>query len=71
VMAKVLELVEELPADQREVLYLSMWLNWKEAEIAEELGVATKTVERRLTRAKVTLGGWLRQWLAEREKDIV
>jgi DNA-directed RNA polymerase specialized sigma24 family protein len=63
VMAKLLELVEQLPEKQPIVVYFKFWLPQSDKEIAKEIGVATRTVQRLWTRAKVTLAKGIKQWL--------
>jgi RNA polymerase sigma-70 factor (sigma-E family) len=43
--------VEALPTDQRVVVVLRFYLDWSEAQIAEELGIAPGTVKSRCARA--------------------
>jgi Sigma-70, region 4 len=62
-MARTLELVEELPDDQRTVVYLKQWLGCADGEIAEELKVSPKTVQRLWARARPILAERMKAWL--------
>lgn len=52
---RMLEAIERLPADEREAFDLVRVQELSQTEAADVLGVATKTVQRRLTRALVLL----------------
>jgi RNA polymerase sigma-70 factor (ECF subfamily) len=52
---RMLEAIEQLPDDEREAFSLVRIQGMSQAEVAELLGVAAKTVHRRLTRARVSL----------------
>lgn len=52
---RILAAIEALPADEQEVLSLVRIQGLTHAEVADLLGVATKTVQRRLNRALVLL----------------
>ena len=49
------EAVERLPAEQREVVGLIYYHGWTQAEVAEQLGVSKRTVQRYWGAAMVTL----------------
>jgi RNA polymerase sigma-70 factor (ECF subfamily) len=49
------EEVEKLPEDEREVFGLLFYLDWKQEEAAEHLGVDVRTVRRRRDRADARL----------------
>jgi RNA polymerase sigma-70 factor (ECF subfamily) len=51
----VLEAIDHLPDDEREVFSLVRVQGLTHAEAAEVVGVSTKTVQRRLNRAMVLL----------------
>jgi RNA polymerase sigma-70 factor (ECF subfamily) len=55
----ILEAIDRLPEDEREVFGLVRVQGLSHAEAAELLGVSTKTVQRRLNRALVLLAGEL------------
>jgi RNA polymerase sigma-70 factor (ECF subfamily) len=57
---RMLEAIEQLPDDEREVFSLVRIQGLSQAEVAEVLGVATKTVQRRLNRALLLLADRLR-----------
>jgi RNA polymerase sigma-70 factor (ECF subfamily) len=57
---RMLEAIEQLPEDEREVFSLVRIQGLSQAEVAEVLGVATKTVQRRLNRALLLLADRLR-----------
>ncbi len=59
---RILEEIDRLPEEEREVFELIQIQAFGHAEVAETLGVATKTVQRRLNRALVLL--------AERLHDV-
>jgi RNA polymerase sigma-70 factor (ECF subfamily) len=59
---RILEEIDRLPEEEREVFELVHLQAFTHAEVAETLGVATKTVQRRLNRALVVL--------AERLHDV-
>jgi RNA polymerase sigma-70 factor (ECF subfamily) len=52
---RMLEAIEQLPDDEREVFSLVRIQDMSQTEVADLLGVATKTVQRRLNRALLTL----------------
>jgi RNA polymerase sigma factor (sigma-70 family) len=53
------EAVEKLPADQREAFGLKLYHGWEQAQIAELFQCSTKTVQRLLLRAQLSLGDLL------------
>jgi RNA polymerase sigma-70 factor (ECF subfamily) len=53
------EAVERLPARQREVVGLIYYHGWTQAEVAEHLGIAKRSVQRDWVSAMVTLRGML------------
>ena len=57
---RMLEAIEQLPDDEREVFSLVRIQGLSHTEVAEVLGVATKTVQRRLNRALLLLTERLR-----------
>jgi RNA polymerase sigma-70 factor (ECF subfamily) len=57
---RMLEAIEQLPDDEREVFSLVRIQGLSHTEVAEVLGVATKTVQRRLNRALLLLADRLR-----------
>jgi RNA polymerase sigma-70 factor, ECF subfamily len=59
--ARVRELLDELPAPDREVLTLKYAFDYDAAEIAEALGVQADAVYMRLSRARRRLGELLQQ----------
>lgn len=59
---RILEEIDRLPAEEREVFELIQIQGLTHAEVAETVGVATKTVQRRLNRALLVL--------AERLHDV-
>jgi RNA polymerase sigma-70 factor (ECF subfamily) len=52
---RMLEAIERLPAEEREAFSLVRMQELSQTEAADVLGVATKTVQRRLTRALILL----------------
>jgi RNA polymerase sigma-70 factor (ECF subfamily) len=52
---RMLDAIEQLPDDEREVFSLVRIQGMSQAETAELLGVAAKTVQRRLNRARLSL----------------
>ena len=52
---RILEAIEELPEDEREVFGLVRIQGMTQAEVAELLGVSSKTVQRRLNRGLLLL----------------
>lgn len=58
---RILEVIDHLPDDEREVFELVRLQGLTHAETAETLGVTTKTVQRRLNRALLLLTQHLRQ----------
>jgi RNA polymerase sigma-70 factor (ECF subfamily) len=55
------EAVGRLPAEQREVVGLIYYHGWTQAEVAEHLGVAKRSVQRYWASALVTLHGLLNE----------
>jgi RNA polymerase sigma-70 factor (ECF subfamily) len=53
--ARLHELVEHLPDEEREVVDLLFYVGLEEAEAAEQLGVSARTIRRRWNRARLTL----------------
>ena len=53
----MLEAIDGLPEDEREVFDLVRIQGLTQAEAAEVLGVSAKTVQRRLNRARAPAGG--------------
>ncbi len=49
------EAVERLPAEQRDVVNLTYYHNWTQAEVAEHLGLSKRTVQRHWAAAMLTL----------------
>jgi RNA polymerase sigma-70 factor (ECF subfamily) len=54
------EEVDRLPAEEREVVSLVFYHGWTQAEVAEQLGVTVRTVQRRWQAALLTLHDLLR-----------
>jgi RNA polymerase sigma-70 factor (ECF subfamily) len=53
------EMIQKLPDETREVVDLLWYHDLSQAEAAEVLGVAEKTINRRWLRARMQLGQWL------------
>jgi RNA polymerase sigma-70 factor (ECF subfamily) len=49
------EAVDRLPVEQREVVGLSFYHGWTQAEVAEHLGMSKRTVQRHWAAAMLTL----------------
>jgi RNA polymerase sigma-70 factor (ECF subfamily) len=61
----LLEAVERLPDDEREIVDLLFFHGWTQPEAAEILGVHEDTVKRRWARARITLAGRLVAFLPD------
>jgi RNA polymerase sigma-70 factor (ECF subfamily) len=59
----LLEAIERLPEDEREIVDLLFFHGWTQPEAGELLGVHEDTVKRRWARARVTLAGRLAAFL--------
>jgi RNA polymerase sigma factor (sigma-70 family) len=53
------EMIQKLPDESREIVNLLWYQELSQAEAAEVLGVAEKTVQRRWLRVRLQLGQWL------------
>jgi RNA polymerase sigma-70 factor (ECF subfamily) len=58
----ILEAVEKLPEDQREVVDLLFWMGLTQPEAAQIIGVHEDTVKRRWAAARVKLQGFLKAY---------
>jgi RNA polymerase sigma-70 factor (ECF subfamily) len=63
-LARLIEQVERLPDEEREAIELHFFQELPEAEVAELVGVSTKTIDRRLIKAKMKLGDALRPFFS-------
>lgn len=54
--------IEQLPPRTREVFLLQRIEGYKYREIAEELAISQKAVEKHMTKAMKFLGDWTRDW---------